>query len=584
MQTGKSGFCFYNFVRGTMIFTAVLLLGYGTEASLFGQETNSSTERLVHVRGIVLDAVTNKPIGRALVTAMETAVMTSSDGKFEFDLSFPSLSAVGGSIPRFRERSAGGNEFQVPVMARRPGYLNMERPSILTLPSKGSDDRELKIELTPESILRGRITIPAIEYPIGVQILLLRRQIQDGRATWAQTSMGLTNSRGEYRFADLSAGNYKIMTREWVQVQNGTLADSGSQITGYPPAYYPNGTDIENEVPIHIGKGETARADLSLHAEPYYRVNIPLMNVTATNGIGVGVSAESEDNSVSSGFSLGFNPRSQMIEGYLPNGAYSVRATSFGAAQSGATGRIDVAGGPVRGSPISLMPGGTIPVIVREEYTADISNGAPNGAIMMNGGNGQSRSLSLALQPDQENGLGAGLRPPSGKGSDDLVVENVWEGKYRLSVMPFRGYVASATSHGVDLLHNLLVVGPGGASAPIEITLRDDTAWLDGTVSIDGPAGGDQDPHGANLFIFCIPIGDSHGGRMQTAAAINGKFSLQNLAPGPYLVLAYSTFNPHLEYRNEEVLSQYESKGTMVTLAPGQKAEITVSNVIEDEE
>ena len=71
---------------------------------------------------------------------------------------------------------------------------------------------------------------------------------------------------------------------------------------------------------------------------------------------------------------------------------------------------------------------------------------------------------------------------------------------------------------------------------------------------------------------------------MQTAAAVNGKFSLQNLAPGQYLVLAYRTFNPHLEYRNEEVLSQYESKGTMVRLAPGQKAEITVSNVIEDEE
>jgi hypothetical protein len=314
-------------------------------------------------------------------------------------------------------------------------------------------------------------------------------------------------------------------------------------------------------------------------------VDIPVMNVAAGNGISVVVSAGGGDKSGFSGFSLGFNSQAQMIEGYLPNGAYSVRVTSSGAAQSGATGRIDVAGGPVRGSPISLAPGGSIPVIVREEYAADTGGGPPKGVIIDRGGNGSSRSLNLVLQPDQGNGPGASLRPPYGKGNDDLVVENVWEGKYRLSVMPSRGYIASATSHGVDLLRDILVVGPGGTSAPIEITLRDDTAWLDGTVSVDGSGGGDQRPYGSNFFlIFCIPIGHNNGGMVQTAGAVNGKFSLQNLAPGQYLVLAYRTFNQHLEYRNEEVLRQYESKGTIVTLAPGQKAEITVSKVMEDEE
>ena len=163
---------------------------------------------------------------------------------------------------------------------------------------------------------------------------------------------------------------------------------------------------------------------------------------------------------------------------------------------------------------------------------------------MNHGGIGPSRSLNLALQPDQANGPAASLRPPPGKGSDDLVVENVWEGSYRLWVMPSRGYVASATSHGVDLLRNKLVVGPGGTSAPIEITLRDDTAWLDGTVSIDSSSRGDQGPYGPNFFVFCIPVGHSNGGMVPTAGAMNGKFTLQNLAPGQYLVLASRTFNP----------------------------------------
>ena len=580
MRKGNPSFCCFNLVQCTVILPVALLLCYGAQASRLGQEVDSSAERVVHVHGIVLDALTNKPIGRALVTTMDAATMTNGDGQFDCDLRFPPNNAAGGFISGLGGPGPGGGENQVAVIARKPGYLALQRPSILVLPKKGSDEPEVQIKLTPESIMRGRIATPGPTPPMGVQVQLLRKQIQDGRATWTQAGDVATNSHGEYRFADLSAGDYKVMTREWVQ--NGSpISVSGDQIKGYPPAYYPNEADIGSATPIHIGPGETAQADLSLHAEPYFRVNIPVMNFSAGNGLSVGV----EDKSGSSGFSLGFNPQSQMIEGFLPNGAYNVRVTSFGPVQGSATGKIEVAGGPVRGSPISLMPGGSIPIIVREEYTADTGSGAPRGVFMtVRSGSGPSRSLNLMLQPDQANGITATLRPISGKGNDDLVVENVWEGKYRLSVMPFRGYVASATAHGVDLLHNLLVVGLAGTSAPIEITLRDDTAWLDGTVSVDESSDGGQGAYRPNLFIFCIPIGNDNAGIVQTAGVVDGKFALQNLAPGRYLVLAYRSFSPQLEYRNEEILREYESKGTIVTLEAGQKAQITVSKVMGDEE
>jgi hypothetical protein len=163
-------------------------------------------------------------------------------------------------------------------------------------------------------------------------------------------------------------------------------------------------------------------------------------------------------------------------------------------------------------------------------------------------------------------------------------VENAREGKYRVWVMPNRGYVASATSGGVDLLHQPLVVGIGGASAPIEITLRDDTATLGGTVSPIPPTGGESNLYGGGVFVFCYPIESEVGRLVQGFAGADGKFSIQNLPPGRYLVLAFSTPNQNLEYRNQEVLRQYESKGTIVTLGPGQKAEVKVSVLTEDEE
>ena len=121
MQTGDPGFSFRSFFRCTAIFALLLLLGYGAQALQLGQETSSPTERVVHVHGIVLNALTEMPIGRALVTAREAAAMTNGDGRFDFNLKFPPPSAAGGSIPGLGGRGTGGREIQVAVMARRPG-------------------------------------------------------------------------------------------------------------------------------------------------------------------------------------------------------------------------------------------------------------------------------------------------------------------------------------------------------------------------------------------------------------------------------------------------------------------------------
>jgi hypothetical protein len=128
----------------------------------------------------------------------------------------------------------------------------------------------------------------------------------------------------------------------------------------------------------------------------------------------------------------------------------------------------------------------------------------------------------------------------------------------------------------------LLVVGANRTSAPIEITLRDDTASLDGTVNT--PTEGAQKTDQKGLFVHCIPLDNEFGGQVRTAGVADGKFSFQNLPPGRYLVLGSGNYAPNLEYRNDEVLRQYESSGTVVTLEPGQKAVITVSKIMGDEE
>jgi hypothetical protein len=570
-----------SFARRVGLLSAILLLCSAPPAKLLGQDVGSSSGSVFHIHGVVLNALTNKPVGRALVTLMEIAALTDSDGRFAFDVRLSMGNSADGAALRSRLGvPGGGGGFPMALIARRPGYLTMQRPTMLLLHDKSPDVPELTIKIMPEAILRGRLaTSAAVKPPIGVQVQIFRKQVQEGLADWGLVGAAQTNSRGEYRFADLPAGDYKVMTREWVENESIVPASPGL-MTGYPPVYYPNELDLATAAPIHIAAGETAQVDLNLRAQPYYQVNIPVMNVP--HGTGLNVTVGEEDGS--SGFSLGFNPQTQKIEGMLPNGAYDVRAMSFGEVQSAGASKIEIAGGPFQGAPISLVSSGVIPVVVREEYTADSGTGTREGPVFSRIGNGRQRSLQLMLRRDGTNGPTAGLRNPTGKGNEDLVVENVREGKYRVWVMPNRGYVASATSGGVDLLHKALVVGAGGASAPIEITLRDDTATLDGTVSPIPTTGGEPNPSGAGVFVFCYPIESEVGRLLQGFAGADGKFSMQNIPPGRYLVLAFPSPYQNLEYRNEEVLRQYESKGTIVTLQPGQKAEVKVAVLTEDEE
>jgi TPP-dependent pyruvate/acetoin dehydrogenase alpha subunit len=51
------------------------------------------------------------------------------------------------------------------------------------------------------------------------------------------------------------------------------------------------------------------------------------------------------------------------------------------------------------------------------------------------------------------------------------------------------------------------------------------------------------------------------------------------MAPGDYRVLAFSTAQPHLAYRDAEAMKAYESKGPVVHLTAGQKTTVQVETI-----
>ena len=81
------------------------------------------------------------------------------------------------------------------------------------------------------------------------------------------------------------------------------------------------------------------------------------------------------------------------------------------------------------------------------------------------------------LRPERRRGRNAAGVEGTSDGSS-FEIDNVGPGRYWVEPSPFEGYVSSITSGGVDLARDPLVVGAGSTSAPIEVTLRNDSGTI----------------------------------------------------------------------------------------------------------
>ena len=557
------------------------------------------------IRGIVINSVTHEPIARALVSSPDNrfATLSNSEGRFEFTL--PKVDSAPEGVSGSTTPVSGQIQSAIPnrpymLMARKPGFLADAYSQAQNLQNEAMKD--FTLALTPESLIVGTVTLPTSEPPDSIMLQVFRRQVQDGRARWLPVGGAQSTSDGQFRFADLPAGTYKLLTHELLDhdpltTDPLTLPPPNvpiGKLFGYPPVYYQSAPDFGSAATIQLAAGQTQTVNLSLVKLPYYRVKVPVIDAP-DNGIAVGVYAHGRKGP---GFSLGYNNSDHAIEGMLPDGTYTIEASSFG--PNGVTGlqTIAIKGSAIDGPSMTLVSNASIPVVVKEEFTSADNAGSMTWNI--NGRNavikGPRRYLSVTLEPADDFGAGpqVSLRDPR-RADDALVIEGAPAGSYWVRVNSSRGYRASIRSGNLDLLHQPLVVGAGGTASPIEITMRDDTAEISGTVEgITSPAQGPVNAGGAGAasadardwtfyspsggqaaaHIYCVPLAESSGQFTEIWVSPDGSFVSQGLAPGAYRLLAFDREQHELEYRNPEALRTYDSKGPVVRVVGGQKEHV----------
>jgi hypothetical protein len=567
-----------------MIVPAVLVFWFlcaaSTEAQLahdIGVQADTSTS----VHGRVLNGVTHEPIGRALVFSPDQRYATLTDDLGRFEFKFPpqvpepkeDLAAMTDpdalrNAYRTRQIRMFQNARPDTFLARKPGFLqNGSKPSSGLVARNRS---EIDIYLDPESLIVGHVNLPGPAGDMRIRTDLYRREIREGQEHWELAHTFTTWADGEFRFSELTAGTYKVGTGE--QLDRDPLSFvPGAQLFGFAPIFYPGATDFSVAGPIQLGVGATFQANLSPVRHAYYPVEIPIRNASAEQSISLRIYPLGHPGP---GYSLGYNSAEQLIQGSLPDGNYTVEADARG--PSGATGLLNfsIRGGPSKGSALTLIPNTLLTATVKEEFNSgQAASAVINMAPLAGASNFAPRRIEVqvTLMPVGEFGSGeAAVSQPVENSQDNaLAIPNVRPGRYRVHVATPIGFAASIVSGGTDLLRQPLVVGFGGSSSPMEITLRDDGAEVDG-----------QAEEATECHVYFVPLAEDSGQFREANTTREGSFSLAQLPPGTYRVLAFDSPQNDLAFADAEAMRKLESKGQVIHVDAGQKEHLRLKIIL----
>ncbi len=503
-----------------------------------------STDDKYTLKGTVVNSVTSEPIRGALVQIYfngQSSMLTGPDGKFQF---------------------AGLPPGQSTIMVRKPGFFSEDdfEPTARGqhLATTGPNSSPVVLKLVPEGVIYGHITEEDGEPIEGLPVELLARHLQNGRKVWDRRPEGITDEDGNFRMAELQPGDYFLSagpSRNPVTLP-AQLSQSGAQ--GIPMVYYPVGSELAAAAPIPITPGKKVEINLTLSQQPFYRVSGSINGYVPNQPVNLQLRN-------SAGIPLPYNWRFDSATGSfrvngVPSGAYTLHAEAPDSHGHSLIATVSLTvNADISGLHLILLPTVNIPIRVGIVISR-------TGAQRLGD---QENYLSAYVQLVARNAglfeLRYGSQQVGEQAASSLELQNVAPGTYSVEINPNGPlYVQSATSGTINLLESDLSVAPGSSPQPIEITLRDDVAFLSGTVSLENQS--------LNATILAFSEHTSIPPRIQPTYS-GGNFQLSSLPPGTYKILAVD-HPDRLEYANPEAVKKYLSKAREVTLSPEQSAKI----------
>jgi len=510
------------------------------------------------IRGVVVSAKTGKPLDRASVTlsnadtaARITDATTGEDGSFDFERLQPGR--YGLHALRRGYNAASYDEHD--------GFFS----AIVTGP--GLDTADLRMKLLPEAVIGGVVTDDAGEPVRGAQITLYRKSSFDGSGKITQARGEQTDDVGAFEFTRLGPGDYfvSVNATPWyatrpqpkLDVQGNPLPDTQSTSSpldfAYPITFYPDATDSDDATPIPVRAGDHVQLNFSLRAVPAVHLHLKLPGSR--------------------------EPNHQMFIPQITRNIFGqpVQIQSMTSFYSG--GAVELSGVPP-GSYEIHFPGANGQGAAESslDLTADATIESPpadpgveiHGKVAMITGDAPPPSLAVILGFSPA-GFNRG-EPITKDGT--FTMKGVPAGTYDVEVGgPGTAFfivriVADGASTGG---HQLNV---GATSVNLVLMLAQESATIDGYAKQNGKA-----MEGAMVVLVPQDPGQNRELFRRDQSNSDGSFSLRNVAPGAYTLIAIED-GWSLDWARPEVISRYTAHGLKIDVALSQKS-IKISEPVE---
>jgi hypothetical protein len=496
-------------------------------------DTSGAQARRHTVTGTVINSVTGTPIARALVeldTQNSRHAMTDANGAFRFE---------------------GVPEGSATLDAERPGFFETSEGTRARF-QVVTDVEEIILKLVPQAEIEGHVR--SIQgTPIGgFPVRFYRRTIADGRVQWDQMGTLSSGERdGRFRMNGVTAGSVIISAgpEPW------RTRPPKAKHLGYPSVFYPNGTDLSEATLISVSPGQQIEANFSISREPLFEVSGEITGVPKTVDTKIVLSSDSGEPLPL----VQLHPEEHGFSAYVMGGKYTLRAS---AEVEGQTWQMT--------EPLNInsdISGIQVALVQRPEILVKVLTDSDTGQDrIVHGVVVTLRSRISSFNPSK---FVAGQGRYGGKAA--LEIAGVEPGSYSVEINSYGSYVRSATSGSTDLLRNDLLVPEGGRVEPIEIVLSDDGGSLRGTVKMPN--------RGSPCTVLLVPEHESANEIKAIETDETGHFGFEQVRPGDYALLAFDRVSD-FEYRNPNVLGNYLSSGTRVSVLSGQQVSANLELIL----
>ena len=510
------------------------------------------------ISGTVVNAIGGQPLSQVTVFINTPEhpndteqVTTGEDGRFTFENVAAGKYAMSAQRRGFTRQSYQQHELYSTAVAVGPGKV-----------SEG-----LVFELNPDASISGTVTDEENEAVRNGRVILFKSGLQDGSQSVRFASQVQLDDAGRYRFDHVDPGKYYvgILARPWfaqyVQRSAQRVDENGQPLpaqplrpeldVAYPTTFYPQATDPNGATLITVGPGDRFVGDVALTAVP--AVHIRIVNLNDAGNV------------------ILFQPT---FEG--------AKMPLFADTEEVAPGVVELTG-VAPGHYILNLVSRNGEVADRQDREVDLTGDQeidasrhPASVVTISGKvhleNNQSLSGQLALRfRNVDTGDNFG-EPIGDKGQFELQHDLEKSGTYEVGLVNQDGTIAvrSIAATGAKAVgHNVSLTG--GSSVHLDILASKGLARIDGIVLRDGKPSSQamvvlvpQDPAN-NRALFRRDQSDS-----------DGTFSLQNVVPGRYAVIALQN-GWDLEWSNPAVLAPYLKDGQALVVDAPRTYEVKVN-------